>query len=175
MVDKTKDGMPIHPSDPAALIDLIIQTAAAYRGQTVFGEDQVIAMLRHHMGIPFPSETRLPITSPPAEPVPAVRRALSAMALEQTIFSDGIVCLECGQKFLTLKRHLRHKHNLTPLEYLDRHKLPPDYPMVAADYKDKRRVLIKEQIEKYGPTRTKKPPKIEPPTKQTKPRRASKP
>ncbi len=43
-----------------------------------------------------------------------------ALRPEQTIFSDGIVCLECGQKFLTLKRHLRHKHNLTPLEYLDR-------------------------------------------------------
>ncbi len=65
--------MPIHPSDPAALIDLIIQTAAAYRGQTVFGEDQVIAMLRHHMGIPVSERNPSSNYKSAAEPVPAVR------------------------------------------------------------------------------------------------------
>ena len=57
---------------------------------------------------------------------------------------DHIVCLEDGRKMKMLKRHLMTDHGLTPDEYRARWGLPADYPMVAADYADKRRDLAKK-------------------------------
>lgn len=43
-----------------------------------------------------------------------------------------------------LKRHLITDHGMTPDEYRARWGLPSSYPMVAADYADKRRDLAKK-------------------------------
>jgi predicted transcriptional regulator len=45
--------------------------------------------------------------------------------------SDGIVCLECGKSFKTIKRHLLTKHQLTPSEYRECWRLPGHYPLIA--------------------------------------------
>ena len=51
---------------------------------------------------------------------------------------------ECGRKFKSLKRHLRTYHNLTPVEYRNKWGLPANYPMVAANYSEKRAELAKK-------------------------------
>jgi predicted transcriptional regulator len=67
-----------------------------------------------------------------------------AVSIRASIKNDHIVCLEDGKKMKMLKRHLMTDHGLTPAEYRARWGLPADYPMVAPDYAEKRRVLAKE-------------------------------
>ena len=52
----------------------------------------------------------------------------------QTVFGDHLICMEDGLSMKMLKRHLLTVHGLTPEEYRVKWSLPPDYPMVAADY-----------------------------------------
>lgn len=52
----------------------------------------------------------------------------------QTVFSDHLICMEDGLTMKMLKRHLLTVHGMTPDEYRAKWGLPPDYPMVAADY-----------------------------------------
>ena len=67
-----------------------------------------------------------------------------AVSIRSSVKSDHIVCLEDGKKMKMLKRHLMTDHGFTPQEYRDRWNLPGDYPMVAPEYAEKRRVLAKE-------------------------------
>lgn len=67
-----------------------------------------------------------------------------AVSIRSSIKADHIVCLEDGKKMKMLKRHLMTDHGMTPAEYRERWSLPSDYPMVAPDYAEKRRVLAKE-------------------------------
>ncbi len=52
----------------------------------------------------------------------------------QTVFDDHLICMEDGLTMKMLKRHLLTVHGMTPDEYRAKWGLPPDYPMVAAEY-----------------------------------------
>ncbi len=67
-----------------------------------------------------------------------------AVSVRSSVKADHLVCLEDGKKMKMLKRHLMTDHGLTPAEYRTRWGLPADYPMVAPDYAEKRRVLAKQ-------------------------------
>jgi predicted transcriptional regulator len=66
-----------------------------------------------------------------------------AVAIEDSVTSDHIFCLEDGKPFKMLKKHLKTKYNLTPEEYRSKWGLPADYPMVAPNYAIKRQELAK--------------------------------
>lgn len=66
-----------------------------------------------------------------------------AVATEDSITEDYIICLEDGKKLKMLKRHLRSKFGLTPDQYRAKWNLPPSYPMVAPGYAIKRSELAK--------------------------------
>ena len=70
--------------------------------------------------------------------VPAQQPAVSVKA---SVKPDHLVCLECGNKQKTLKRHLMTSHGLTPGAYRAKWNLPADYPMVAPNYAAQRREL----------------------------------
>jgi predicted transcriptional regulator len=67
-----------------------------------------------------------------------------AVAVKKSVTPDYIVCLEDGKKFKSLKRHLRAQYNMTPEQYREKWKLPPDYPMVAPNYAVARSRLAKQ-------------------------------
>lgn len=67
-----------------------------------------------------------------------------AVSIRNSIKPDYIVCLEDGKKLKMLKRYLRTNFNMTPEEYRARWGLAADYPMVAPNYAEKRRVLAKK-------------------------------
>ena len=73
----------------------------------------------------------------PAKPTPAV-------SVKKSVTKDVLICLECGKKQKTLKRHLRTGHGLTPDEYRERYRLKADYPMVAAAYSQVRSEMAKK-------------------------------
>ena len=71
----------------------------------------------------------------------ALRPAIPA---NKSIAPDYIICLEDGQRFKSLKRHLRTHYNLTPAQYREKWGLGSDYPMVAPNYAAARSRLAKQ-------------------------------
>ncbi len=67
-----------------------------------------------------------------------------AVPVKRSVTPDYIVCLEDGQKFKSLKRHLRTRYNMTPDQYREKWNLPPDYSMVAPNYAAARSQLAKQ-------------------------------
>jgi predicted transcriptional regulator len=76
------------------------------------------------------------------EPEPEAPKA-PAVSLRRSVQPDYIVCLEDGQRFKSLKRHLRLKHDLSPGEYRAKWDLPGNYPMVSENYSGSRSALAK--------------------------------
>ena len=74
--------------------------------------------------------------APEAKPEPKV-------PIRSSIKPDYIVCLEDGKKLKMLKRHLMTHYQMTPDQYRQRWGLAADYPMVAPNYAEQRRVLAK--------------------------------
>ena len=66
-----------------------------------------------------------------------------AVPVNSSVKPGYICCLEDGKKFKTLRRHLNSEHGLSPDEYKERWGLPPNYPMVAAQYASRRSQLAK--------------------------------
>ncbi len=67
-----------------------------------------------------------------------------AVSIKKSVRHDYIVCLEEGEKYTMLKRHLRTAHELTPDAYRKRWGLAPDYPLVAPKYAELRSKLAKK-------------------------------
>jgi predicted transcriptional regulator len=63
------------------------------------------------------------------EPVVSVRRSVQR---------DHLVCLICGKKLKSLRRHLTVAHDLTPSAYRETFGLKRDYPIVAPAYAEQR-------------------------------------
>lgn len=78
------------------------------------------------------------------EPAPAPLPELQpAVPIRKSVTPDAIVCLECGQTYKSIKRHLQKSHELSPQEYRERWSLPRDYPMVAPNYSATRSELAR--------------------------------
>jgi predicted transcriptional regulator len=76
----------------------------------------------------------------PATPEP--EKLTPPVPIKKTVTPDHIISLEDGRPYKTLKRHLSGR-GLTPAEYRRKWGLPPDYPMVAANYAAQRSDLAK--------------------------------
>jgi predicted transcriptional regulator len=66
-----------------------------------------------------------------------------AVPVEDSVFPDRIVCLECGMPFKVLKRHLLADHELSVEAYRQRFRLTRAYPLVAPDYTKIRSEMLK--------------------------------
>jgi predicted transcriptional regulator len=67
-----------------------------------------------------------------------------AVPISKSVTHDFIVCLEDGKQFRSLRRHLRHEHNMTADEYRAKWGLPAHYELVAPGYSDVRKALAKQ-------------------------------
>ncbi|MFM2099616.1 MAG: hypothetical protein RLZZ366_1155 [Pseudomonadota bacterium] len=74
---------------------------------------------------------------------PAVRQE-PAVSIRASIKPDYIICLDDGKKLKMLKRHLMTHYGMTPDDYRAKWGLPADYPMVAPNYAETRRMLAKK-------------------------------
>jgi predicted transcriptional regulator len=71
---------------------------------------------------------------PPTELTPAV-------PIRRSVQPDHVVCLECGLRSKTLRRHLRTAHGIEPAEYRARWKLPGDHALTAPSYSAQRSAM----------------------------------
>ena len=68
----------------------------------------------------------------------------SAVDPRQSVFTDHLVCLECGAEMRVLRRHLRIIHGLTEGQYRQRHRLPITYPLVSPAYSKQRAEMARD-------------------------------
>jgi predicted transcriptional regulator len=91
------------------------------------------------------TEVHRALISSHAGTIEAVPEPLNpAVNPKRSVFPDGIVCLEDGKRFKSLKRHLKTHHQMSPEEYREKWGLPKNYPMVAPNYAAARSALAKK-------------------------------
>ena len=73
-----------------------------------------------------------------------VATAKPAVPIKRSVTRDYLICLEDGKKLKMLKRYLRSRYDMSPEEYRAKWSLPPDYPMVAPSYAEKRSEFAKQ-------------------------------
>ncbi|MGL3823691.1 MucR family transcriptional regulator [Sphingopyxis sp. R3-92] len=123
------------PQDNAELLTLTADIVAAHvSNNSVAISDLSILINNVHGAL---SGLSTPVEAPEEKPVPAV-------SIRSSVKPDYIVCLEDGKKLKMLRRHLMTHYGQTPDDYRAKWGLPADYPMVAPDYAERRRVLAKE-------------------------------
>jgi predicted transcriptional regulator len=115
-------------ADGVELATLTSRIAAAYVANHVLPASELPNIIRM-VHTALRNAVQAPATEPNPTPAVSVRRSVTP---------DYLVCLEDGVHLITLKRHLRTAHGLTPEEYRARWGLAWDYPMVAPNYSEKR-------------------------------------
>jgi predicted transcriptional regulator len=78
-----------------------------------------------------------PAIEPAAEQVPAI-------SARRSISRDHVICMDCGWRGKTLRRHLGTAHGLTPDTYRSRWKLSHDHAMTAPSYSESRSAMAKQ-------------------------------
>ena len=118
------------------LVELTAEVVAAYVSNNVVPTSDLPSLIADvHSAL---GHTTAALAQTPAEkPKPAV-------PVRKSLQQDYIICLEDGQKFKSLKRHLMTHYGLTPEEYREKWDLPSDYPMVAPAYAEARSRLARE-------------------------------
>lgn len=125
-----------HNNDQELLSELTAQIVSAYVGNNAVSASELPALITQvHAAI---AATEKGASAGPTEkPKPAVNP-------KKSVHREYIICLEDGQKFKSLKRHLMSHYKMTPQDYREKWDLAPDYPMVAPAYAEERSRLARE-------------------------------
>jgi predicted transcriptional regulator len=67
-----------------------------------------------------------------------------AVSVRRSVHQDYVICLDCGHRGTTLRRHISTRHGLSRDEYLKRWALRVDHPLTAPAYSERRSMLAKE-------------------------------
>ena len=67
-----------------------------------------------------------------------------AVSVRRSVHRDYVICLDCGYRGKTLRRHISVRHGLSRDEYLQRWGLLSDHPLTAPAYSEHRSTLAKE-------------------------------
>jgi predicted transcriptional regulator len=122
---------------PELLVELTADIVAAYVSNHVVPVGDLSNLIADVHSALSNTSAPAPVAAPVEKPKPPV-------PIKKSIEDDYLICLEDGQKFKSLKRHLMTHYNMTPDEYREKWGLPADYPMVAPAYAEARSRLAKE-------------------------------
>ena len=119
------------------VLRLSADIVGAYVGRNALPSAGVEALIGEVYGVLARLDPRTAPEAPPARRRPAV-------PIARSVQRDHIVCLEDGKQLKMLKRYLRAHYDLSPEEYRRRWGLPPDYPMVAPAYAERRSAFARQ-------------------------------
>jgi predicted transcriptional regulator len=125
----------VKESTPQA-VDLILvaRIVRSYVAQNTIGIDQLAGLIAEvHRSL-----------SGLGKSAPAPGPLVPAVSIRRSVQRDYVVCLECGYRGRMLRRHLRGAHGLEPAEYRVRWRLPPDHPITAPAYSERRSTMAKQ-------------------------------
>jgi predicted transcriptional regulator len=74
----------------------------------------------------------------------APEKLTPAVSIRRSVQPDHVVCLECGFRAVTLRRHLRVAHGFEPAAYRVRWKLATDHALTAPAYSERRSTMAKQ-------------------------------
>jgi len=77
------------------------------------------------------------------QPIPPQEVLVPAVSVRRSVHQDYVVCLDCGYRGKTLRRHISTSHGLNRDEYLSRWRLRSDHPLTAPAYSERRSTLAK--------------------------------
>src|ERR1700730_3922479 len=77
------------------------------------------------------------------QPVAPEEVLVPAVSVRRSVHQDYVVCLDCGYRGKTLRRHISTRHGLSRDEYLKRWGLRSDHPLTAPAYSERRSTLAK--------------------------------
>ena len=77
-------------------------------------------------------------------PAPVEEVLTPAVSVRQSVRHDYVVCLECGHRGKTLRRHITTRHGWSRDEYLRRWGLQAGHPLTAPAYTERRSTLAKQ-------------------------------
>jgi predicted transcriptional regulator len=140
---------------------MVAEIVASYVTQNSIGVDQIAGLIatvhRTLSGLG---------TNAPA----SVAEALTpAVPIRRSVQPDHVICLECGFRGKTLRRHLRTAHGLEAAGYRARWRLSADHALVAPAYSAHRSAMAKELGLGRKPASVETPPA---PQRRGRPRRA---
>jgi len=107
----------------------------------------VVSYVRHHRLVP--DQLADLITSihraigqlgQPLEPEQVLTPAVS---VRRSVHRDYVVCLDCGYRGKTLRRHITTRHGLSEGEYRQRWGLRSNHPLTAPSYSEQRSTMAK--------------------------------
>jgi predicted transcriptional regulator len=75
---------------------------------------------------------------------PVEQMLTPAVSVRQSVRHEYVVCLDCGYRGKTLRRHVNSRHGLNRDEYLKRWGLQHDHPLTAPAYSEHRSTLAKQ-------------------------------
>jgi predicted transcriptional regulator len=131
MADDADDGFNGNP-----LLRLSAEIVAAYVGQNIIPASAVPDLIGQvHQTLARLGRTE---AAPPAE------RQKPAVPIGRSVQHDYVVCLEDGKRLKMLKRYLRSRYGMSPEDYRRKWGLPPEYPMVAPAYAERRSDFAKK-------------------------------
>src|SRR6185437_10521590 len=133
MVSEGETGGP----SKTELLRLSTEIVSSYVGRNAVGPGAVPEVIGQIY------EALLRLAQPTVAAAPAQRQK-PAVPISRSVQHDHIVCLEDGKKLKMLKRYLRSRFDMSPEEYRRKWGLPPDYPMVAPAYAERRSAFAKE-------------------------------
>ena len=76
-------------------------------------------------------------------PVQSHEVLIPAVPVRQSVRRDYVVCLDCGYRGKTLRRHLTAQHGLSRDQYRQRWELRSDHPLTAPAYSERRSTMAK--------------------------------
>ena len=120
----------------ARSVDLrpVTKIIASYVGNHTLAPDQLSALI-------ISVQQAIRQLGKPGQPEPA---RTPAVPVRRSVQRDHVVCLECGFKGKTLRRHLGMRHGLQVTDYLRRWDLSSDHPLTAPAYSEQRSAMAKQ-------------------------------
>jgi predicted transcriptional regulator len=107
------------------------EIVAAYAGNHKLSGEQLAALISGVHGA---------LTGTSVEPEP---ERTPAVPIRRSVQRDYVVCLDCGWRGQTLRRHLATRHQLSPTEYRTRWGLPAEHLLTAPGYSEWRSAFAK--------------------------------
>src|SRR6266446_2313523 len=77
------------------------------------------------------------------QPIQAEEVLKPAVSVRRSVRHDYVVCLDCGYRGKTLRRHISTRHGLNRDEYLKRWGLRSDHLLTAPAYSERRSTMAK--------------------------------
>ena len=128
------------------ILNLTAQIIISHTSMTELTREQLVGEIRDVYNALASLEGGPILEEPAAEEAEAEAAKKPSIPLKDIIKAKYVVCLECGKKLKTLKRHLLKAHGLMPKEYYQRYGLDPKkFPLVCKDYSASRSKMAKDR------------------------------